>query len=133
MTKTLKLCILAFVGFLFLQSNATTDVKVEEMAVAAPKVKFPKKVNAIIQNKCYGCHSEKGRSDKAKKALRWDELASISAKDQMHKLEEIVEVVEEGNMPPSRFLESNPDKKLTEKEAAKMAKWAKKMGKRVAK
>lgn len=131
MKRVLTLSFLLLVGFVFLQSNVNSTV--EEETAVKPKFKYSKKVMAIVQDKCYGCHSEKGRSDKAKKKLMWDNVPGMAASDQAHLMEEILEVVEEGSMPPARFLEGNPDKKLTEKEAAKLEKWAKKMTKKISK
>ena len=130
MKRVLTLSFLLLVGFVFLQSNVNSTA---EEPAAKSKFKYSKKVTAIVQDKCYGCHSEKGRSDKAKKKLMWDNVPGASMEDQEHALEEILEVVEEGTMPPSRFLEGNPDKKLTEKEAATLEKWATKMTKKISK
>lgn len=130
MKRVLTLTFLLLLGFVFLQSNVNSP---EEAAAAKPTFKYSKKVNAVIQEKCYGCHSEQGRSDKAKEKLMWDNVPGMDAAGQAHILEEILEVVEEGSMPPSRFLENNPDKKLTDDEKALMEKWASKMHKKVSK
>jgi uncharacterized membrane protein len=130
MKRVLTLTFLLLLGFVFLQSNVNSP---EEAAAAKPKFKYSKKVNAVIQEKCYGCHSEQGRSDKAKEKLMWDNVPGMDADGQAHILEEILEVVEEGSMPPSRFLENNPDKKLTDDEKALMEKWAGKMHKKISK
>ena len=97
------------------------------------KFKYSKKVDELIHSKCYGCHSAEGRSDKAKKALMWDDVPSMSASDQAHILEEILEVTEERAMPPKGMVERKPELKLTDKEVATFQKWAKKMNKRVSK
>ncbi|MCB0572216.1 MAG: heme-binding domain-containing protein [Phaeodactylibacter sp.] len=102
-------------------------------APAAAGIKFPKKVNAIIQNKCYGCHSNEGQSDKVKAKLNWDLLPTMSASEQSEKLGHIMEVLEKGKMPPARFLEKEPGMKLTDAETAKLKKWAKKTAKKVSK
>lgn len=94
---------------------------------------YPKKIDAIIQAKCYGCHSADGRSQKAKDALMWDELEGLTHEQRLEKIHHIQEVLTKGAMPPARFLESNPDKALTEKERAKMLKWANKMERKLSK
>ena len=68
--KNLKCYLLFLPAFFFLQS-ATTSVQ----EPAAAKLKYPKKVNAIIQEKCYGCHSPEGKGDKAKQKLMWYDCA----------------------------------------------------------
>lgn len=99
----------------------------------ADDIKIPKKLNAVIQNKCYGCHSPQGRSDKAKEELMWDELNNLPAHEQVVKLKHIQEVLKDGSMPPARFVEGNPDKKLTEKDIKAMNKWAAKHIKKLSK
>lgn len=82
-----------------------------------------------MQSKCYGCHSEKGRGQKAKDKLMWDDLAGMSMADRQKKLQAIQAVVEKGNMPPKRLVENKPEMKLTEKETKALKKWAKKHAK----
>lgn len=104
--------------------------QVEEHPAAGP---YPKKIDAIIQAKCYGCHSADGRSQKAKDALMWDEMEGLNAEQRLEKIHHIQEVLSERSMPPARFLESNPDKALTDKERAKMLKWANKLERKLSK
>lgn len=94
-----------------------------------PKFKFTKKVDTIVQSKCYGCHSEKGRGQKAKDKLMWDDLAGMSTEDRVKKMELIQGVVEKGAMPPKRMVERKPELKLTDKETKALKKWAKKHAK----
>ena len=125
MRKTLTLvslfsfCVLIFSGFVL--NTSTTTV--------APKYKMSKKVDAIVQGKCYGCHSASGKAEKAKAKLKWDDLASLPAADLKKKMESIGMVVEKGAMPPARMVENNPDMKLTDKETKALKKWAAKFSK----
>ena len=89
-----------------------------------PKFKFPSKINALVQDKCYGCHSAQGRGDKAKAALMWDDLGRLAPASLKEKMMAINKVAAEGAMPPAMFLERSPDKKLTDKEATMLQKWA---------
>ncbi len=100
---------------------------------APPAIKFSKKVDAVIKDKCYGCHSAEGKADKAKAALMWDDLAGLDGGMQAEKLKAISKVLSEGSMPPKMMVEKMPEKKLTEKESALMSKWATKSAKKVAK
>lgn len=84
-------------------------------------------INEIVQGKCYGCHSADGRSDKAKAALMWDNVPTMSAEEQAHILDEIMEVTEERKMPPARMVENRPEMRLTDDEIATFTKWAKEM------
>ena len=88
------------------------------------EIVMPENVKSIVDAKCYGCHSPEGKSDKAKDKLLWDELSNLSKIKQISKLDNISEVVEKGDMPPEKFLESHPDKKLTDEEAKILKDWA---------
>ena len=90
---------------------------------------FPKKVDKVIHDKCYGCHSSEGRSEKARQALLWDDLANLPKADQAAKLKNIVSVLEEGSMPPKWLIEKHPEAAMSEKEAATLKKWAMKAAK----
>lgn len=87
-------------------------------------IKYEGKVKAIIDQKCYSCHSEKGENEDAKKDLLWDELPKLAAMDQVYTLDAIVESVEEGEMPPSKHVFWYPQKKLTKEEANLLIDWA---------
>jgi cytochrome c553 len=98
---------------------------------AGGKVKYSKKVNSIIQAKCYGCHSPNSKGEKARLALNWDELPNLSPVDQLQKIKSIQSVLEKGSMPPKFMVEKDPGKKLTDAETAKLKKWAAKMTKKL--
>lgn len=118
-TPLLGACLLLLIGML-LSSTAEAPPR---------KFKFSKKVDNIVQSKCYGCHSEKGRSQKAKDKLMWDDLAGMSTADRQKKLGRIQEMAEKGAMPPKRMVESKPEMKLTAKEQKALKKWAKRHAK----
>lgn len=90
-------------------------------------------VNDIVQGKCYGCHSADGRSDKAKAALQWDNVPTMTSEEQAHILDEILEVTAERKMPPSGMVERKPELALTDQEVATFQKWATEMKDVVAK
>ena len=85
---------------------------------------MPEDVKEIVDNKCYGCHSADGKSDKAKEALMWDDISTLSKVKMIGKLDDISEAVQKGEMPPEKFLEKFPDKKLTEEESKLLIDWA---------
>ena len=85
---------------------------------------YPMDVMTIITNKCLGCHSPSGRSDKAKEKLMWVQLQYMEPADLVAKMDEIQEVLEKGEMPPARMLERMPNMKLTDDEVALLKEWA---------
>ena len=118
----------SFLVFAFTFDQGTSSA---EMAIG--KFKIPKKVNAVILDKCYGCHNPNARGDKSKAKLDWDGLAGLSMADQAMKMKDIAKVLEEGSMPPKMFLDRSPDKKLTDSETALLSKWANKMAGKLSK
>jgi hypothetical protein len=85
---------------------------------------IPADVKSVIDKSCYGCHSVNGKSDKAKKALRWDQLQEYDKKKLLSALDGIIEVVEKENMPPEKFLASKPEAKPSADEYGLLMKWA---------
>ena len=120
------LIITTFVSAVYIQMNFVD--KNESAAISSTKeeYKFPKKVKAVIDKSCYGCHSEKGKSDDAKEALRWDKMAEYDKAKLVSVMDEIIEVVEKQEMPPKKMVEKKPDLKPTEKEYETLVKWAEK-------
>lgn len=102
------------------QKSAITPLEIEE------EYKFPKKVKAVIDQKCYGCHSVDGKSNDAKEALRWDLMHEYDKSKLVAIMDEIIEVIEEEEMPPKKMVEKKPEMKLTEKEAKTLLSWAEK-------
>ncbi len=118
------IAIATFVLAAFIQMNQSEKIEINAEAKAVEEYKFPKKVKAVIDKSCYGCHSEKGSSDDAKDELRWDKMHEYDKAKLVAVLDEIIEVVEEREMPPKKFLKKNPDKKPTDKDYKILAKWA---------
>lgn len=119
MSKKLSL-ILALIGTFWMIQSCATSSKTASME----KFEYTTAVNDIVQGKCYGCHSADGRSDKAKAALMWDNVPTMTADEQAHILEEIIEVTSERKMPPARMVENKPEMRLSDEEIATFQKWA---------
>lgn len=107
-------------------ADVDTDHKLEKPVIAyldTLKLQAPAAVKAIIERKCYDCHAE-GGEEKAMKDLLWDELPSLHPEDQMYLLDDIVESIEENEMPPEEHLKKHPEGKLTRQEARMLIQWA---------
>ena len=127
MKSIISCVVLVFTAAVFLPSF------VSQPAPPPMKVKIPTKVNTIIQDKCYGCHSADGKSQKAKSKLLWDDLGSLDITSLKGKVEGIQKVLDKGTMPPKKMVEKDPSKGLTDKESASLAKWASKLQKKISK
>ncbi len=106
--------------FLFATMLATAT----ENPVKAKAVDMPDNVKAIIEKSCFGCHNTDSKNDKAKDKLDLKTLGDLDTPKMIHALKEISEVVEENDMPPAKFLEKFPDKKLTDVEKKILMDWA---------
>jgi hypothetical protein len=89
-----------------------------------PQTFFPEKVKKVIDDKCYGCHSIKGKSQKAKDKLMWDSLPNLEKKGLVSKFDGILEVLDENSMPPEEFLKKFPEAKLLPEEKSVLKTWA---------
>ena len=115
-----KFVSIAFVVFLvssFLLS--ATEYRTEEKAV-----KMPDGVKVIIEKSCFGCHNTDSKNDKAKEKLDLKTLDQLTKNKMIASLKEISETIEENEMPPAKFLEKFPDKKLTDAEKKILMEWA---------
>ena len=85
---------------------------------------YPLDVFGIIDGKCLGCHSPDARNDKSKDALQWIELQNMEKSDLIAAMDEVLEVLEEGEMPPAKIVEKYPHMKLTDEETSTLKAWA---------
>jgi len=88
------------------------------------EVDFPAEVKAIIDQKCHGCHSVDGKSKDAKESLMWDSIPQYPKVKQLAKLNDIIDVLDDGSMPPEKFIEMEPGAKLTKEQRRILKSWA---------
>jgi hypothetical protein len=112
--------VLLIAGFFFIHGSADKD----QLSVAADIFIYPAGVKKVIDQKCYDCHSVKGKSHDAKDALMWDDLPKLEKSEVVATLDNIIEVLEEGAMPPEEVIEKYPDAKLLPEEKDILHAWA---------
>jgi hypothetical protein len=98
-------------------------------------------VKTILNKACMDCHSNNTRYpwynniqpvafwlanhvDEGKEELNFSEFKTYKLKRQDHKLEEVVEMIQEGEMPLSSYTITHGDAKLTESEKQLLINWA---------
>jgi uncharacterized membrane protein len=96
----------------------------EKKGAILEKIDMPDNVKAVIDNKCYGCHNAESQNEKAKEKMQWDQLDQLSKAKQVSTFSDIEEVLDEGKMPPEKFLEKKPEMKLTDEEKQILKDWA---------
>jgi len=87
-------------------------------------ITFPADVKAVIDNKCYGCHSKDGRTEEAKEDMMWDSIPLYPKARQIAVLDDISEVLEKGKMPPEKMIEMHPEAALSKEQVELIKKWA---------
>lgn len=122
----MKLSMFALTAVAFLLFSAfQTDVQPEKtISDAEATFEIPEDIQNILDKSCFGCHNVDATSDKAKKKLLIDQMHELSKIKLVAALGDIKETVENGDMPPQKFLDKNPDKALTAEEAEKLKDWA---------
>ena len=88
-------------------------------------LEIPEDVNTILKNHCFGCHNTESKNEKGKGKLTIDNLGELPTGKLAAKLSKIAEEVDEGEMPPKKFLEKYPEKGLSKKDKKKVINWAK--------
>ena len=81
----------------------------------------------VIDSKCYGCHSEQGKSKDAKEALMWDSLPNLTKSSQVATLDHIIKVLKEKKMPPEGVVKKYPEMKMSPEETKVLQSWAESM------
>lgn len=102
----------------------------------------PEHIQTILKTSCYDCHSNestypwytnvapiswwvKQHINEAREELNFSEWGTFNAKRQKHKLEEVYEEVEEGEMPLPSYLIVHSEAKLTTEQKNELVAWFK--------
>jgi uncharacterized membrane protein len=115
---------LAILGFLFFQGTIKTVSDPENISHVV-EADMPANVKAVVDQKCYGCHNAESKNEKGKAKLDWDAFEASKKSKQLATKAKIIEALENGDMPPAKFLENKPEGKLTQAELATLMDWSK--------
>jgi len=116
--STSIIVLVIIIGFFFIQSSPVGQGGQNSGLV------YPAEVKKVIDAKCYGCHSVKGKSQDAKDALIWDSLPGLQKGKIVATLDDIIKVLKENKMPPKQTIEKYPDMKLLPGEVKTLQSWA---------
>jgi hypothetical protein len=101
----------------------------------------PMEIDGLLQRACYDCHSNETRwpwyayvaptswlvawdVQEARRHLNFSTWGDYAPKKQRHKLDELVEMVEQDEMPLWYYRPLHPDARLTQAERATLTAWA---------
>lgn len=105
------------------------------------KYHLPDDVNVILDKACYDCHSNNSRYPwyfniqpigmwmddhikEGKQGLNFSEYTNKRLRYQYHKMEELIEVIDEDAMPIDSYTWTHKDAILTSEEKSKLKNWA---------
>ena len=131
------------IGFIVLQffrpaKNVQAGVSAHHIST---KFAIPSDVTTILEKACTDCHSNNTRYPwyyniqpigiwmnnhviEGKNGLNFSEYTNRRLRYQYHKMEEVVELVNEEGMPLDSYTWTHKDARLTTDERAKLVKWA---------
>jgi hypothetical protein len=124
MKTSLKLAFFLLLLVAFFVRARYVSPSAEKSSRRQVAVEIPADVKALVDNKCYGCHSDKGRSQEAKDDLMWDSIPHYDKAKQVAVLDDIVDVLDKGKMPPEKMIEMHPEAKLKPEEVKFLKAWA---------
>jgi hypothetical protein len=139
--KVLIGLLIALVIIQFVRPERNTDSSVKADDITA-RYDVPANVQAILKRACNDCHSNytaypwyaniqplglwlQHHIDEGKAELNFSIFNTYSDKKKAHKMEEVAEMVERGEMPLESYTLIHGDAKLTKKEAQALITWAK--------
>lgn len=149
MKRKILLGLLAlFVILQFFRPKRNQSTEAQPQALAQ-RYELPADVKSILDKACLDCHSNntnypwytnvqpvgwwlQNHVTEGKSELNFSEFLSYSAKKQNHKMKEVAEQVEKGEMPLNSYTWVHKDAILTEAEKKLLIDWASALEKKIA-
>jgi hypothetical protein len=108
---------------------------------ATAEITTPFEIDGLLQRACYDCHSNETRwpwyasvapaswlvawdVHEARSHMNFSSWGDYAPKKRRHKLEELIEMIDEDEMPLWYYRPLHPDARLTEAERAQLVAWA---------
>ena len=128
MKKIILIPFFAFGLLIFLASfsyqSQSTNLDNETNVISQEGDQFPEDVAKILKVHCMDCHVTASKNDKAKDKLNFDNWNKLNMLKKTGKLNDIVETVKDREMPPEKYINHYPDKKLSDEQINTIVKWA---------
>jgi hypothetical protein len=124
MKTSIKISLLLFLAVtLFVRARYSDHAK--DVSIRYHEgITIPADVKAVVDNKCYSCHSKDGHSVEAKQDLLWDSIPLYTKARQIAVLDDISKVLEKGKMPPEKMIQMHPEAALSKEQVALIKNWA---------
>jgi len=124
MKKYLFLFLSLAIGIALVSFTLKSSKSESPATTADNHFEIPENVQSVIDKSCYGCHNSESQNDKGKKKLQFDQLSSLPTHKLTAKLADISEIINEGEMPPEKFLNKKPEATPTAIEKKILVDWA---------
>lgn len=138
--KVLVVLLLALVIIQFIHPKKNKD-EGKQSHYIGNAFTVPDNVKVILAKACNDCHTNNTiypwytniqpvdwwmnhHVNEGKKELNFDEYTNRNLRFQYHKMEEVVEMIKEGEMPLDSYTWIHKDAKLTEEEKSTLVNWA---------
>ncbi|WP_420593295.1 heme-binding domain-containing protein [Robiginitalea biformata] len=132
--------LIVFVGMQFFQPDKNEDTS-DHLATFLSETNPPDQVEHLLKTSCFDCHSNHtvypwynrvapvsywlaDHIDHGKGHLNFSEWGTYDAGEKDHKLEEVVETVESGEMPLREYTWTHAEARLTESQRNAILEWA---------
>lgn len=109
---------------------------------------IPKEIGEVLRTSCYDCHSNntiypwysniqpfswwlQNHVNEGKEELNFDEFNSYDAKKKKHKLDEVIEMIREDEMPLGSYTLIHRRAELSPQDKEKLISWASKLQKTI--
>ena len=105
----------------------TKDLNEDYITVSVIEpIEIPEDVKAVLEAKCTMCHNNDAKGGKSKMKMNFDKFTNgeYSTGKTISKLGKITKQLNKDKMPPKKYLDKYPDKKLTEEEKKLLLNWA---------
>lgn len=140
--KIAILLLVVFVGMQFFRPDQNRTEESDYVAAFELETQPSSEVKAFLKTTCYDCHSNNtvypwysniapisywmdDHIRHGKGELNFSEWANYSTKKKDHKLEELIEEVEEGEMPLKEYTWTHSEARFTDEQRKLLMTWAK--------
>jgi hypothetical protein len=138
--KTASYLLLVLIGMQFVRPEKNTD-KSDHLSTFLTETNPPENVKLLMETSCFDCHSNHteypwynniapvsywlaDHVNNGKRHLNFSAWQTYTAKKKDHKLEEVAETIESGEMPLNEYTWTHADARLTDAQRQAVIEWA---------
>jgi hypothetical protein len=85
---------------------------------------FPDTVQKVLETSCFDCHGATSSNTKALAKIDFSKWNDLTAAKKVGKLQDVIDVVNKGDMPPLKYVTNYPDRAPGKEQKDIIIKWA---------